>query len=133
MSRRQRTILLLSVILVLLALVAHRVITIASLAYMKCDDRVIQSTPSASGEYVASSFVRNCGATSAFVTYVSLRHASQPFQPAKDSSVVSIANRCPVTLAWSGNELRINVPKSCYVESEERSWGPVKIAVVRAE
>jgi hypothetical protein len=80
----------------------------------ECDDEVRGEARSPGGRWVATTYVRNCGATAAYATHVVIRDAALPFRPWRnggpgDQGLVYVEEQQPtIELVWQGpNELAI--------------------------
>jgi hypothetical protein len=92
----------------------------------ECADDVVSYEGSPDGRYVATVFVRNCHATSPFVTIVSIRPRDEAFDP-DGEYVLSVHGRVPVSVRWeSATQLAVSHP-SARVYRSERSWRDVTI------
>lgn len=91
-----------------------------------CDTQVQKQVRSPGGQYVATVFHRECGATTGFNTQVGIRRSSKAFDP-QSGQVLAIAGQHDVTLAWIGNtRLVVSFPPD-RVYNEQRSWEDVQV------
>ncbi len=93
---------------------------------VSCTTEVQRQTASPGHLYVATTFHRECGATSGSNTQVSIRRSSEPFDP-KKGQVLAIDGRHTLPVAWVTDEhLRIELPAD-RVYNEQAQWEAVKI------
>lgn len=92
----------------------------------ECAEDVVASEGSPDGRYVATVFVRNCHATSPFVTIVSIRPGDEAFDP-DGPYVFSLHGRAPVSVRWdSATQLTVTHPAERVYRSAE-SWRGVRV------
>jgi hypothetical protein len=101
----------------------------------ECSESEVATNASPGGEYVASVFVRNCGATTAYMTHVNIRRAkdrlfTEEYGAIKDGEVASMAGTPQVSLNWAHDtDLEIEVvspgPNSSITTSEQ--WKSVHV------
>ena len=72
-----------------------------------CADTVVKESVDPSGEYVATVFTRNCGATADLVTHVNIRKTSSAFKVSENSSVAGFDGECPIGLVWKNSRTLI--------------------------
>jgi hypothetical protein len=70
-----------------------------------CGDDLKVENASPSGDYVVATYVRNCGATTAYVTHLNIRRRSNSLRPGLDGAVrngeiVSIKGNEAVKVTW---------------------------------
>jgi hypothetical protein len=70
-----------------------------------CDEKVDEHVQSPDGEYIATAFEQNCGATAPYVTVVSIRDASEAFDAENASLVFSAKGQRGIRLEWRDNRL----------------------------
>lgn len=95
-----------------------------------CSDRIIAESRSPNGEYVATLFERDCGATADFSRMVSIRPSNSGFV-ADNGRVFVVKGQPMIYLAWtSGQSLRIDCREcsSKDVFLSEEKWGEVQIS-----
>lgn len=71
-----------------------------------CGEEVVAQHPSPDGEHVAILFVRNCGATTPYVTHVNIADAARELDTDWDGAIrarqiASYKDREPVEILWS--------------------------------
>jgi len=100
----------------------------ASNGLVSCGDTMLGDARSPGGEFVATAFMRNCGATTDFATIVSLRRGSAPFRPDTDSTAVVIDGACEVAVAWADStELTVEHDRRCVIFSSRESVLGVRV------
>ncbi len=72
-----------------------------------CADTVVKESVDPSGEYVATVFTRNCGATADLVTHVNIRKTSSAFKVSENSSVAGFDGECSIGLVWKNSRTLI--------------------------
>lgn len=94
-----------------------------------CDVELLSEKTSPDGQYVATVFERNCGATTPFVRVVSLRHTGSEFMPEKnDDWVFTIHGRSSIDLSWiESTELRIFYSATGDNPTQRAKWGKIDI------
>jgi len=99
-----------------------------SLAACACDDEVLSELRSPDGKYVASVMERNCGATTDYVSHVTVRPSDSMMRQGDDVLVVEY--RQDIRLAWEGVDHLVVEFRSCpgdmqplKIVSETRRWG----------
>lgn len=97
----------------------------------KCEDEIKIEAISPNGEYVATLFERDCGATTDFATVVNIRSKSDKF--VGGDGVVFVGKGQPkVEIMWSGDSaLRIKCGEcaASNVFKEERQWKDIAVSV----
>lgn len=104
-------------------------------ALFSCDDETLQEVKSPNGGFVATVFVRDCGATTDFSTLLSLRKAGQAFSPDKDDQGIqtSFEGRHEVKIRWlSARKLEVVLPKARPVKRHNR-WQAITITYKEQE
>lgn len=101
-----------------------------------CGEELIQQSHSTDGEFVANVYVRNCGATTGYVTHVNLAKKDDVVDPdfygtIKEGEILTLEDKPEILMKWhSPTELELNVvgydPKNLNVR---KSWETVKISV----
>lgn len=100
--------------------------------WMSCSTDVQANVASPDGSYVATTFHRACGATTGFNTQVSLRKASDAFDP-KQSPILSLDGRHVLRTTWTDDKhLRIELPPD-RVYKEQTRWDAVEIEYLRGK
>ena len=115
------------VILVVGATYAFYAWTALSLA-SHCGDETKKEVSSPDGAYVAAFFERNCGATTDYVSIVTLRRRGDQFNGDKDEAILVIDGSCPIDLVWTGRALAASYANSCSVVNRSPSWRDVTIS-----
>jgi hypothetical protein len=88
-------------------------------------------------KYVVEVFVRNCGATTGYVTHVNLRDAGKPFAPDQNGvisagEIASVEGTSKVHLTWvqaSILNVQVSLEENRGAVNTVDSWGPVHIKV----
>jgi hypothetical protein len=97
---------------------------------LSCSTEVQRQAASPGHLYVATTFHRECGATSGFNTQVSIRRTSEAFDP-KEGQVLAIAGRHVLSVVWATDKhLQIALPPD-RVYNEQTQWEGVKIEYTR--
>jgi hypothetical protein len=97
-----------------------------------CSNQIDRNLVSPDGEYVATVFHRDCGATTGFSTQVALREKDDDFDHS-EGLILSIADEHPLALRWaSSRHLSILVPKSRTYRLETR-WNDVSIEYTKVD
>jgi hypothetical protein len=94
-----------------------------------CGNEVLEEAASPSGAYRATTFERNCGATTPFVRIVSIRLSTKDFDPEETEDwVFTIDGQPTIQVAWkSDKELTITHSGSGSAPMRSASWKDVKI------
>jgi hypothetical protein len=97
-----------------------------------CVDQIRSDVPSPDGAYIAAFFERNCGATTDYVTHVSLRRSDLPLSRSDDVLIMEF--RQDITMRWlEPRRLLIeyrkcaNDPGAFRIRSVATSWRGVVI------
>lgn len=93
-----------------------------------CHDLVRTESTSPEGQFVASVFERDCGATADYSTIVSLRKAKTSFNAEQDQHVVVLLGSCDVAIQWQDNVVNVSYAKPCEVFRQVSAWQHVRIA-----
>jgi hypothetical protein len=95
-----------------------------------CGNDILQEAVSPDGQFIATVFERDCGATTAFYRIVSLRKAKHSFNSeAKDDWVFHIKYQPKIKLSWtSGDKLSIYYGEGGRQPIMEPAWNEVKIS-----
>jgi hypothetical protein len=97
-------------------------------ANVLCADRVFSEVPSPDGRVIATLFERDCGATTNFVTSVSLRASSKPFNRKRQGSVAQAKGPQCISVRWRDNRhLAVTISKDAQVYKQDNDWRDVKI------
>jgi hypothetical protein len=95
-----------------------------------CSNDVIKELISPDGKFIATSFERNCGATTPYYRIVSLRRAPSPFNPnKKDDWVFVIKEQPDILISWSSADA-LSISYSGYGEEPRflvDSWNNIKV------
>jgi hypothetical protein len=92
-----------------------------------CADTVKSEVPSPNGRYIATAFVRDCGATTGYVTMVSLRKTRTLFGYPKPTRVLSVDGQPDVALVWGSRDtLSVTYEGGVWFTKLE-SWRDVRI------
>jgi len=104
-------------------------LTLFGCTFTPCDNTVETEAQSPRGEYIATKFERNCGATADFSTIVSLRDATTPFH-GEEGIVFLVKGKPEVRISWE-NDMRLLINcKGCSSEDifkNEIQWKDVSI------
>jgi hypothetical protein len=106
-------------------------------AMTECSESDVVRVASPGKAYVATVFVRNCGATTGYVTHINLRGTGDAFVPdshgvIKSGEVVSMDGNPHITLNWRGDEdLEVKVLSGDRRDSINNSgiWNSVHVHV----
>ena len=93
-------------------------------SFTTCDNTIVKEVTSPDGAYVATAFIRDCGATTSFSPQVYLRKKGEKLG---EKGNVFIGNHSEsINMEWlSSQELRIS--SDCEVVRKEDSFGEIKI------
>ena len=99
-------------------------ICLTGCSFITCENTIIKEVTSPNGEYVATAFIRDCGATTCFSPQVYLRKKGEKIE---EKGNVFIGNHSQsINMEWlSSQELRIS--SDCEVVCKEDSLGEIKI------
>jgi hypothetical protein len=93
-----------------------------------CDLSELAAHPSPDGKFVSSVFRKDCGATTDYVTGVTMRRAEEPFSSDSAHAVLIIEGDVPVEIRWAaGDMLEILVPPSARVFSKKDKWNDIGV------
>jgi hypothetical protein len=100
-----------------------------------CGDDVSGTSLSPDGRWAVTAYVRDCGATTSFVTHVVIRHADEPFKAwqgngGPDQGLVLVMEQRPVvSFSWQDStHLTIGLAgEGGRVVKQETSWHSVAI------
>ncbi len=96
----------------------------------ECTNEVIQSVKSPTNKYIATVYIRDCGATTRFITQVNIRDVAKDFSGDDWNGVVFAAdNRAPLSINWEDEgTLKINYDSSTVrILRANYSWRNVKV------
>jgi len=97
-----------------------------------CDDRVVREVRSGDGKFLATLYVRNCGATTDYISIVNLRPGGTRFNGDADGDIVFVAKgERDIGIQWlNTNEVRIwcRGCESNDIYKRQPTWKDVKIA-----
>lgn len=104
------------------------VILVAYAAYLvlayslvfECSDDVRQQVGSPDGRFVATHFIRNCGATTTLTSIVSIDRSASRSNPNPDSAVLITDETCPTAMTWRGDTLMLTLTPSCPIAASVR-------------
>jgi len=128
-------IVVVSVVLLIVLLVGYTRFGYFGFKLFDCDNRVIKDLKSPDGKYSATVFERDCGATTSYVTVVSVRDSSSKFKGDRvDDFVFTMKGRPQIDIRWEdGRHLVIKRPtKNDDIFKELRSWKEVRISYTTA-
>lgn len=94
-----------------------------------CSVDLLSESKSPDGNYIASVFERNCGATTPFVRVVSLRHTGSGFAPEEDDDwVFTIHGQSDINVSWIENtELKISYSATGDSPTRRNKWEKITI------
>jgi hypothetical protein len=93
-----------------------------------CEDFVLTEVASPSGRVAATVFVRDCGATTAANTQVSLRQRSGLLGRRRKTSLLVYEGDKNLGISWEDeNTLVVRLPPNAKVFRQEREWYGVRI------
>ncbi len=95
-----------------------------------CDDTIKAEAKSPDGKYVATCYVRDCGATTDFSTVINLRASSDKFN-GEAAPVFVVKGQPKVKISWSRDaQLRIECLEciSKDIFTQEESWKEITIS-----
>lgn len=103
-----------------------------AMAFTSCSDpcanTVLSEIKSPAHKWIVTVFVRDCGATTAPNTQVSLRDASEPFDYDKQPSFLILEGDFNITVSWHDEtHLTVRFPKEAKVFKKETSRNGVLI------
>ena len=93
----------------------------------ECEDVVKNELQSEDGKHAATVIERNCGATTHYVTALSLRPGTAGRDPDDDQVVLLVRGRCELGLAWREGNLDVSYPASCEVVEQVEGWSGIRI------
>ncbi len=98
----------------------------------RCDDQITREAASDDDKFIATLYVRNCGATTDYSSIVSLREKTSEFDGDADANIIFVAKgRQTIGFNWvSPNEIRVqcNTCVSGDIFKHEHSWKTVQIS-----
>ena len=97
----------------------------------ECSNVVIDEFPSPGKKLIATLFERNCGATTAFSTIVSIRGFGRGFDGEADARILVLRGRLSVGMLWANEtnlNLRLNGVASKNIFRQETNWKNVFIS-----
>lgn len=95
-----------------------------------CSDEVLSEAVSPDGGLTATCYARDCGATTAYVTNVSLHLSSEGYKNA-DTIVFGVKGRVKLILTWKGPHALEIVCSNCTrqdIEIQDVAVGPIDIS-----
>jgi hypothetical protein len=98
-----------------------------------CGEDSKHEIKSTDGRYVATVFVRNCGATTPYVTHLNLREVGENFKPDSNGVIVegevyTVKGQAEIKVSWSSeSSLLIETIGGPEVLGKEKSWKEVTI------
>ena len=97
-----------------------------------CDDRIATEAASSDGKYVATLYIRNCGATTDYSSIVSIRERTSKFDGDADQNIVFVVKGRPdIAVKWaSPSEISVQC-RGCGsgdIFKHEASWNGVRIS-----
>ena len=97
-----------------------------------CENVVLQEAISPNGRYAATVFERDCGATTSADRIVSMRFASEPFNPEQpDQVVLRVGLRPNITVRWAADDrLLVRTYSTTRYLQRRPSWSDVRVELV---
>jgi len=96
-----------------------------------CESTVLSEQKSPNETFVFSLFRGDCGATTDYVTGLSIRPAGDDFDQSTDDAVLIIAGDVPVTASWIDvDRIEIDIPKGANIFRSAQEWDGVTISYV---
>lgn len=92
-----------------------------------CADAVKARARSPDGQYVATVFERDCGATTDFSTHVELRNTDELLTSSKHVSILTIAGRVTVDVKWRTDRTLLVLFPKANIFAKLDSWQDVDI------
>lgn len=94
-----------------------------------CDNTIAEEYPSLDGTYIATAFIRNCGATVPYITVVTIRNSdSQLDMEAHEDWLFTAYDKATVDVKWKSNEvLLVNFSTTDNNAIQEKHWKDVDI------
>jgi hypothetical protein len=113
----------------IIAAIAYTLLVELSLS-PTCDLSELDARQSPDGKHVASIFRKDCGATTDYVTGVTLRRADQSLADVSADAVLIANGIVPVVVRWiAGDMLVIEVPASTPIFSNKDKWRDIKVTI----
>jgi hypothetical protein len=99
--------------------------------FSDCGDDVRETVVSPAGGLAASRFIRNCGATTSFVTMISVRRSTDSLNTKRDTVVFATRDQCPIQATWRRDTLLVlGVPAWCHPTQRAGRWAGLRITTV---
>jgi|SRR5688572_20542902 hypothetical protein len=96
-----------------------------------CGEEVLSERKSPNEVFVFSVHRRNCGATTGYVTGLSIRRANDDSDPSAKDDVLVIDGDVSVTASWiDSNRIEVHVPKGAEIFRNDPKWNDVTISYV---
>jgi hypothetical protein len=96
-----------------------------------CSDEVLSEQKSPNGILVLSVYKSNCGATTDFAMTLSIRRASDDFDPSANNAVLVIDGDVPMTASWIDvDSIEVVIPKDAEIYRRDQDWNGVTISYV---
>jgi hypothetical protein len=93
----------------------------------RCSDVIVREYPSPDGDFVASVFERNCGATTDYSTHVALRRSGEAFSGEPQHRITTVSGRSVIELSWIGPQtLRVSTRQDTIFLAED-AWDRIDI------
>lgn len=93
-----------------------------------CESVVLSEQKSPDETFVFSLFRRDCGATTEYVTGLSIRRAGVDFDQSPDDAILIISGDVPVTASWiDADRIEINIPKGADIFRNAEKWEGITI------
>ena len=106
------------------------VLFLSSCSLDMCDNAKLYENISPDGNYVATTFERNCGATTPYIRVVSLRKSDSDFDAENaDDWVFTLHEQTDIKTSWNGNnKLSILYHSTNDSPTQRHDWQNVKIS-----
>ena len=94
-----------------------------------CDNKLREEVPSPNGEYVVSIIERNCGATTPFMSLVSIRRSDSSFDAEDyENWVFTIEGKSNIAVSWEENKkLKITYTGTGSTPNQKKTWNGIEI------
>lgn len=95
----------------------------------RCGDEVLSEQKSPDGILVLSVYKSNCGATTDYAMTLSIRRASDDFDPSANNAVLVIDGDVPMTASWIDvDNIEVVIPKGAEIYRRDQDWNGVTIS-----
>lgn len=97
--------------------------------FFECSHSVLREAESPDGRYSATFFERDCGATTAYSSLVSLHESRRQFDPEHAEIVFAVDGRSDIKIYWTSNRSLSIDPGDGEVVRHVDSWKDIQISV----